>query len=108
MRGQVVDGCIYWQKHIEFHPSRPSYAASLLVGIIFASGWTPCVSFILGPILGMAANTATLREGVTLLLFYALGLRFPFLLIGLGLDQLWGSSSGSNLILARLKLLLVW
>lgn len=80
----------YWQKRIEFHPSRPSYAASLLVGIIFAFGWTPCVSFILGPILGMAANAATLREGVILLLFYALGLGFPFLLIGLGLDQLWG------------------
>lgn len=79
----------YWQKRIEFHPSRPSYPASLLIGIIFAFGWTPCVSFILGPILGMAANAATLREGVALLLFYALGLGLPFLLIGLGLDQLW-------------------
>jgi len=79
----------YWQKRFEFHPNRPSYPASLLVGIIFAFGWTPCVSFILGPILGMAANAATLREGVALLLFYALGLGLPFLLIGLGLDQLW-------------------
>jgi cytochrome c-type biogenesis protein len=79
----------YWQKRIEFHPSRPSYPASVLIGIIFAFGWTPCVSFILGPILGMAANAATLREGVVLLLFYALGLGLPFLLIGLGLDQLW-------------------
>ena len=78
-----------WQKRIEFHPSHPSYPASLLIGIIFAFGWTPCVSFILGPILGMAANAATLREGVVLLLFYALGLGLPFLLIGLGLDQLW-------------------
>src|SRR5262249_25004110 len=79
----------YWQKHMHFHPSRPSYPASLLIGLIFAFGWTPCVGFILGPILGMAANAATLREGVALLFFYSLGLGLPFLFIGLGLDQLW-------------------
>ncbi|HEY4035281.1 MAG TPA: cytochrome c biogenesis protein CcdA [Ktedonobacteraceae bacterium] len=89
LAGLLKWSIFYWQKRIEFHPNRPSYPASLLVGIIFAFGWTPCVSFILGPILGMAANAATLREGVALLLFYALGLGLPFLLIGLGLDQLW-------------------
>ena len=78
----------YWQKHVDFRPSRPSYPASLLVGIIFAIGWTPCVGLILGPILGMAANASTLRQGVLLLLFYSLGLGIPFLLMGLGLDQL--------------------
>jgi len=53
----------YWQKHFEFRPSRPSYPASLLIGLIFAIGWTPCVGLILGPILGLAANAATLRQG---------------------------------------------
>src|SRR2546430_7555436 len=74
LTGVLKWSIFYWQKRIEFHPSRPTYPASLLIGIIFAFGWTPCVSFILGPILGMAANAATLREGVTLLLCYALGL----------------------------------
>jgi cytochrome c-type biogenesis protein len=78
---------LYLQKRFEFRPSRPSYPASLLIGIIFAIGWTPCVGLILGPILGMAASAATLKEGVTLLLFYSLGLGIPFLLLGLGLDQ---------------------
>jgi cytochrome c-type biogenesis protein len=78
---------LYWQKHFEFHPSRPSYPASLLIGIIFAIGWTPCVGLILGPILALAANAATLRQGVMLLLIYSLGLGVPFLLIGLGLDR---------------------
>jgi cytochrome c-type biogenesis protein len=78
----------YWQKRVDFRPGRPSYPASLLVGIIFAIGWTPCVGLILGPILGMAANAATLRQGVFLLLFYSLGLGLPFLLMGLGVDQL--------------------
>ena len=79
---------LYLQKRFEFHPSRPSYSASLLFGIIFAIGWTPCVGLILGPILGLAASAATLRQGVTLLLVYSLGLGIPFLLLGLGVDQL--------------------
>ncbi len=79
---------LYGQKHIDYRPSRPSYPASLLIGLIFAIGWTPCVGLILGPILGLAANAATLRQGVILLLFYSLGLGLPFLLLGLGLDRL--------------------
>src|SRR5260370_16822283 len=79
---------LYWQKHVDYRPSRPSYPASLLIGLIFAIGWTPCVGLILGPILGLAANAATLQQGVILLLFYSLGLGLPFLLLGLGLDQL--------------------
>jgi cytochrome c-type biogenesis protein len=78
---------LYWQKRFEFHPTRPHYVASLLVGFIFAVGWTPCIGLILGAILGMAANTTTLAQGVTLLLFYSLGLGVPFLLLGLGLNQ---------------------
>ena len=78
----------YWQKRFAFRPSRPSYPASLLIGLIFAIGWTPCVGLILGPILGLAAHAATLRQGVMLLLFYSLGLGLPFLLLGVGVDQL--------------------
>jgi cytochrome c-type biogenesis protein len=78
---------LYRQKRFEFHPSRPSYPASFLIGIIFAIGWTPCVGLILGPILALAANSATLRQGVLLLLVYSLGLGIPFLLLGLGLDR---------------------
>src|SRR5436305_4277718 len=78
----------YWQKHIQFRPTRPSYPASLLIGVIFAFGWTPCVGLILGPILGLAANAGTLRQGVILLLCYSLGLGLPFLLLGLGLNQM--------------------
>jgi cytochrome c-type biogenesis protein len=88
LTGMLKLSIFYWQKRFEFRPSHPSYPASLLIGIIFAIGWTPCVGLILGPILGMAANAATLRQGVLLLLFYSLGLGMPFMLMGLGLDQL--------------------
>lgn len=78
---------LYKQKHFQFHPARPSYPASFLIGLIFAIAWTPCVGLILGAILGLAANAATLKQGVLLLLVYSLGLGVPFLLLGLGLDQ---------------------
>jgi cytochrome c-type biogenesis protein len=68
----------------------------LLIGLVFAIGWTPCVGLILGPILGLAANAATLRQGVLLLLIYSLGLGIPFLLLGLGMDRF-------SLLLKRLK-----
>src|SRR5207244_4266553 len=45
-----------WQKRFEFHPTRPSYPASLLIGFIFAIGWTPCISLLLGSILGLSAT----------------------------------------------------
>ncbi|MBO0781542.1 MAG: cytochrome c biogenesis protein CcdA [Ktedonobacteraceae bacterium] len=78
---------MYWQKRIEFHPERPSYPASLLIGVVFALAWTPCVGPILGSILVIAANSTTLQHGVLLLLTYSLGLGVPFLLLGLGLNQ---------------------
>jgi len=78
---------LYWQKRFEFRPNRPSYTASLVIGLVFAIGWTPCVGLILGPVLVLASNASTLRQGVFLLLAYSLGLGVPFLLLGLGLDR---------------------
>ncbi len=78
---------LYRQKQFTFRPTRPSYPASLLIGLIFAVGWTPCISLFLGSILGLAATAATLRQGVVLLLFYSLGMGLPFLLLGLGVNQ---------------------
>ncbi len=71
----------------EFLRIHEFYPASFVIGLVFAIGWTPCVGLILGPVLVLASNAATLREGVLLLLVYSLGLGVPFLLLGLGLDR---------------------
>ena len=75
------------QKRLEIHPTRSSYPASLLIGLIFAIGWTPCISLVLGSVLGLAATATTLRQGVWLLLAYSLGMGVPFLILGLFLNQ---------------------
>lgn len=59
-----------------------SYGRSLLVGIIFAAGWTPCVGPILAGILLLASQTQTVAQGALLLAAYSLGLGIPFLIAG--------------------------
>jgi cytochrome c-type biogenesis protein len=59
-----------------------SYGRSLLVGIIFAAGWTPCVGPILAGILLLASQTQTVAQGALLLAAYSLGLGIPFLVAG--------------------------
>lgn len=79
---------LYQHKGFTFQPRRPAYPASFLFGLIFALAWTPCVGPILSSIFLLATNTNTLQQGVILLLAYSLGLGLPFLLLGLGLNQL--------------------
>lgn len=61
------------------------YARAFLVGLIFATAWTPCVGAILGSILALAAVSGTVVTGATLLFFYSLGISLPFLVVSLTL-----------------------
>jgi cytochrome c-type biogenesis protein len=56
---------------------------SLLTGIAFAIGWTPCVGPTLAAILTLSAGGSGAAEGAVLLTAYSLGLGLPFLAFGL-------------------------
>src|SRR5688500_2550448 len=56
------------------------YLGTLLVGITFGAGWTPCIGPILGSILTYTASSADLGRGLQLLGAYSVGLAVPFLL----------------------------
>lgn len=62
--------------------------SSILFGIIFAIGWTPCVGTFLGSALMLAANSQHFFEGILMLLTYSLGLGIPFILSALLIDTL--------------------
>jgi cytochrome c-type biogenesis protein len=54
---------------------------SLLTGLAFGAGWSPCVGLALSSILLLAGSADTLWSGIGLLVVYSLGLGVPFLLI---------------------------
>jgi cytochrome c-type biogenesis protein len=64
--------------HLERKPL--GYLGSVLVGMAFGAGWTPCIGPMLGAILGLAASQADVQRGVLLLAFYSAGLAVPFLI----------------------------
>lgn len=63
------------------------FLGTVLVGIAFGAGWSPCIGPILGAILTMAANEADLARGLTLLFAYSAGLAVPFLLAALMVER---------------------
>lgn len=60
---------------------------ALLVGVTFGLGWSPCVGPVLGVILLWASQQRTFGEGLLMLIFYGLGLGFPFIILGLGFEK---------------------
>lgn len=62
------------------------YLGSVLVGIAFGAGWSPCIGPILGAILTYTASEADLQRGMVLLLSYSMGLAVPFLAAAFAVD----------------------
>ena len=66
-----------------FHADKKSGVfSSILVGMAFGFGWTPCIGPILGSILAIASTEESINKGILLLSFYSLGLALPFILSG--------------------------
>lgn len=67
------------------------FFSSVLFGVVFSVGWTPCVGAFLGSALMLASQQGHVGEGTLMLLVYSLGLGIPFLLSAVLLDQLKGA-----------------
>lgn len=68
-----------------------SFASSVLFGIVFSLGWTPCVGAFLGSALLLASQEGQALQGILMLLCYSLGLGIPFLLSAVLIDSLKGA-----------------
>ena len=85
----------FFDRERRFHVSSAalgSYAPPVM-GAAFAFGWSPCIGPVLGAILGLAAQSASLGRGVALLLAYSAGLAVPFVASGLAFGRLTGAFS---------------
>ncbi|HEX7337233.1 MAG TPA: cytochrome c biogenesis protein CcdA [Gemmatimonadales bacterium] len=71
--------------HLERKPV--GYLGSVLVGMAFAAGWTPCIGPVLGGILGLAATSNEVSRGMLLLAVYSAGLAVPFLIAAMALES---------------------
>ena len=64
------------------------FLSSILFGVIFSVGWTPCVGAFLGSALMLASQQGHVLTGVLMLLCYSLGLGLPFLISAVLIDKL--------------------
>lgn len=69
----------------------PGFLSSLVFGVVFSLGWTPCVGAFLGSALMLAGQQGHALTGLLMLLAYSLGLGIPFLLSAVLIDRLRSS-----------------
>lgn len=67
------------------------FCSSLLFGIVFSVGWTPCVGAFLGSALMLASQQGQALTGIVMLLCYSLGLGIPFVISAVLVDRLKGA-----------------
>ncbi|MGG0845653.1 cytochrome c biogenesis CcdA family protein [Peribacillus simplex] len=66
---------------------RPSgYTGSILIGIGFAAGWTPCTGPILAGVIALGVTDP--GKGMLYMLFYILGFSVPFLIMSLFIEKM--------------------
>ncbi len=79
-----------YTRRLDIRPaSNLGYLRSFLIGIGFAIGWTPCISYWLGILITLALNGEPDKAFVPFLA-YSIGLGIPFLVAGLAMGQIAG------------------
>ena len=68
-------------------PAKPGYPRSLLMGVTFAAGWTPCIGPVLGSIIGIAVVGGSVAHGALLLAAYSAGMGVPFVVVAVAAEN---------------------
>jgi cytochrome c-type biogenesis protein len=83
MMGTLKIGFLDMNKRMKAPKKMTNWFSSVLMGMAFAAGWSPCFGPVLGSILIYAGGTDTISKGIYLLLIYSLGMAIPFMLTAL-------------------------
>ena len=78
---------LYQDKRMHQVQTKSGLLGALVLGLVFALGWSPCLGPILATILALASEQETVAKGMFLLAIYSMGLGVPFLLTSLGLNR---------------------
>jgi cytochrome c-type biogenesis protein len=68
-------------------PEGGGVAGGFLLGMGFASGWTPCIGVTLSAVLSSAVTAGTTAQGLGLMIAYCLGLGLPFVALAFALES---------------------
>lgn len=76
------------EKRLEYNFKHLTFLRSIVFGMVFGFGWTPCLGAFLGSALLMAGNSQTITQGIAMLLAYSTGLGIPFILTAVIFDRI--------------------
>lgn len=100
--GLVIVGIFNFQflmkdKKITFKNRPTGYFGSVLIGMAFSMGWTPCTGPILGVVLSLAATDP--GSGMIMMIAYVLGFSIPFLILSFFVGKLgWIKRNSHRLV----------
>lgn len=75
------------EKRLDLKLNKLKFLSSIIFGIVFGFGWTPCLGAFLGSALLLASNSKTILQGILLLLLYSIGLGIPFILTSIAFEK---------------------
>lgn len=81
-------GFLNTSRRINSSEVKSGFIPSMLFGIIFSIGWTPCAGAFLGSALMLAASSSDAIKGIVMLLLYSLGLGIPFIISAVIIQRL--------------------
>lgn len=73
-------------RRIEFKNRPSGFVGSVLIGMAFAAGWTPCTGPILSIVISLAATNPS--SGVVYMIAYSLGFAIPFFILSFFIGRL--------------------
>lgn len=75
-------------KKLDAQVSGNGFFRSVLFGMIFSVGWTPCVGTFLGSALLLASQRGSVLRGVLMLIAFSMGLGIPFMISAILIHRL--------------------
>ena len=75
-------------RQLKMKTMNAGFLSSVLFGVIFSIGWTPCVGAFLGSALMLAASGGESLKGIVMLFCFSLGLGIPFIACAVLIDRL--------------------
>lgn len=89
--GVLRIGALSRERRVHLSDKPLGYLGTVLVGLAFGAGWSPCLGPILASILTYTATQTELTRGLVLLGAYSLGLAVPFVIAAVALERFLAS-----------------